>query len=225
MIPLGVIGQLLNTNNFSVVIGSLRIPDLLTQDFELGSIPGGWTLDNGTPNYGYTPALRGNFSLFLSASTGDQTFATFSSAVNQAYSVFQYKCTSLPAGTHTILRLRSGSAATQTLGYVSITSTGQMQVLDWNQTTQSITVGTLSINTTYYVWTSYTTGSGNNSVHTVGFSTTPVEPTSGNNYATLNAGTSTSSISQFDYFNSANGPTGSIYDHIGVATFDMPDGW
>lgn len=56
------------------------------------------------------------------------------------------------------------------------------------------TVGTMSVNTTYFCWLSYQAGSGANGRYSFAFSTTSTRPTSGNNFIETTTSASTASV-------------------------------
>lgn len=84
------------------------------------------------------------------------------------------------------------------------------------------TVATLSAGTTYNVWFHYAKGSGANAVADVGFSTSSVRPTSGDNFAQVTTGTSTADT--LEWWLGGGDATfggayaGAIYDSVSFST-------
>jgi hypothetical protein len=76
------------------------------------------------------------------------------------------------------------------------------------------------------VWTHYVAGTGANAFLSVAWDTVPVEPTSGTaNYAEITIGASTTNPDRIRFWAGGTTDNQNIYDHVGVATFNMPNGW
>ena len=189
------------------------VPDIFMQDFESGTIPSGWTTSAGSPNYGYTPALSGNYS--LNCSNASSVYTILSPTRSELYFFAQIKLDTLTAGGFIILNPNSCFE-------MYILATGAMRVFDMGFAHQATTVSTMATNQLYYIWMHYKAGSGANATCTFAFNTSLSEPTSGNNFASVPTANSTNLIN-FTTIYSTGGNT--IIDHIGSATFDMPNGW
>jgi hypothetical protein len=194
-------------------------PNIAYHDFESGTIPSGWTTINGAPNYGYTPALLGSYSLEGAHATLDEALLTFPSTYPEVYGLFMFRVADLTYNSN-MVKLRSSAGTDEYRFYIY--TNGQCQVVDSAGTGSTKTVGTMSINTTYYVWTHYQAGSGTNALLSLGFSTSPSEPTGGDNFSSLATGASTANIGQGLFIGDQ---MTAIYDHVGFATFNMPTGW
>jgi len=199
-------------------ISMLPTPDILHQDFESGVIPPGWSNLSGAPNYGYTPALVGNFSLGLSS--GDFSKTTFTSSSE----AFVYMVANLGAATGNtfFLRLYNDTSLSTVGMYLNITS-DKLTVFDTGQVHSAQASALVPANTTIYIWLHYKAGSGANAILSVAWDTVNVEPTTGSKFASMNIGASTTNLGALVLSGIAGMQV--VIDNFGIATFDMPGGW
>jgi hypothetical protein len=195
-------------------------PDILTQDFETGTIPSGWTVDAANPKWNYTPALLGSYSLQMTNTVAIDSNIPI--ATNEVYVYFLFRMTALPAVNSVLFQLRDSTYTT--LLSVVVKTTGELQLDD--ETHYPTTTGTMSAATTYSVWIRYTKGTGANAVFSGEFQTTATQVGSGPNFCSENTGVATGTVSHPYWQDSASGAASSlIIDHLGIATFNMPGGW
>lgn len=165
---------------------------LLSQDFESGSQPGDWT-GSGTINWGQTSVvLNGTRSLQLSTSAYSDTIAYNSSPFSAATSFFIDFQFSAAASYNASPLLRIWDSGFGVVAEVSLNTSGTVQIKHGSAT--ATTAMTLSINTHYRIWITYTKGSGANGVLTIYISTTDTKPASS---ATLSNGTATTDAVYF----------------------------
>lgn len=219
------IGNVAFAGTIKKPVSGLPTPDLLTEDCESGQ--NGWTTQSGSPNYAYTPAIVGSFSFgLLSAAESSKAFTS----QTEAFVFFEIK-TALNVSQATIFELFTTGISGNSQYKVRLNGSGggpPNSVLTVFDTDGSHFVsGTVQLTTgVWYVWCHYKAGSGTNAILTVAYSQTLTEPTSDNGttngFATITNGTSTGAVASVDLVGVA---TTTVFDHIGIATFDMPTGW
>jgi len=193
---------------------------LLEDNFETGSAPSGWTVSSGWTWNISSPTLQGSF---CGRSQGFGTLTAWKAFTAQStcyyYFLFQ-TADGTPSSAQFIAQLRNSSDAAvvsivlNTDGTLSVRGAGAPG---------STTVGTLSDNTNYHVWVSYTKGTGANAQASVGFSTNGVRPTSGNNYASLTNGNATTDAERA-YINGLSGLNiAAYYDRVLVSSSVIGD--
>lgn len=197
---------------------ALATPDLLLQDFESGVIPAGWVTESGAPNYGFVPALLGNFSLGLAAGI-DAARGPWAVAQDEVFGFFYFRFAAL--GASALLEVRTAGAVEELALFVE--ANGRLTVLDAGGAHSATTVGTMTPNQLFFIWFHYKKGSGANAICSAAFSTTLSEPVSGNNFASLANGSSIAQVQRVVFM--TGGAIQFIIDHVGIATFDMPNGW
>jgi hypothetical protein len=199
---------------------SVTAPNLLTQDFTTGSIPGGWTTDTATPNYGFQwPALDSTYSLGLT-NVNARSHATFT-ATSEFFVYFKMLFTETNYNGTSIMWLENAGTVALTLNWEQFGH--QLLVYDTTDAHEPSPSTTIATNTIYNVWIHYKAGSGANAVLSLGVSTSLSEPVSGSGYAETTVGTSTVNPSAI-YF-SQPGTNGVVFDHIGISTSRMGTGW
>ena len=188
---------------------------LYQQDFESGSEPSGWT-HGGTVNYNYTTTpLQGSKSCQIS----DTGFAdyTFGQTYSELFTYFRFRLNANPTGSMLIFGLQLGGSGTYTSCKIHPDLTAF--IADGLSGTAS-TVGTITTGVTMHFWHHYKAGSGNNAIHSIGFSTDGTEPVTGNNFATVTSGQVTASLDTLDFEASA-GAEALIFDMVRVAQSDI----
>lgn len=162
---------------------------LLFESFEgTGYSASGWTAvtgGGGTVNPDFTSTiLDGSQSLEINGPTDEVAYATNSfTAQSEVFVYFQFRITSMPATEDaflSIFRLRDVDGAT--VAKMQIDSSAFPRITT-GATAASVTAS-ISANTTYYCWLSWNKDNGANSVMTIALSTTKVQPTSGDWFAT-----------------------------------------
>lgn len=184
---------------------------LLEENFEnTGYDVAGWTeaLNGGTADEDYTTGpLQGSQSLRIVTASGDQTFVYNAfSAGNERWFYFKVKPV---AHTPSVMQLIQIWNSSQVLiARVDLNSSGTVAI--FHGTASATTVGTMSNGTGYHVWAYF-----NNSSDTanVAFSTDGTRPTSGDNFAQVTTGTSTTDAAEI-----AVGLFG--FDGVNEALFD-----
>jgi hypothetical protein len=197
--------------------GSTR---LVAEDCESGVTPAGWT-NNSTPTWNYTTApapLRGTYSLFLpSASQWTRVSFTGQSTVYFRLTFnMQGALTNFPY----ICSLRDSAGATQVA--IRALSTGGIRVYNGDGTDNGTTAGgTVVIGTTYYLWGSYTKGTGANGLCSLWISTTDTKP--GSTVFSTSSHKGTADVARLYIENLANLAT-CVYDDMIVDTAPIGSG-
>lgn len=157
---------------------------LVEENFETGSAPSGWTISGAWTWNNTSPVMQGTYT------PKSQDFATPSAYIGFTaqgevfcYTLYQTANAGSAGGIHQFRDTGNNNICT-----ISYLATGVVRVLWADFSANVSTVGTMSSNTTYHVWTRYKKGTGANAIASVGFSTDGTRPTSGNNYAELTAG-------------------------------------
>lgn len=156
--------------------------DLVDESAEGTGTPSGWT-NGGSPNWDYTTTiLQGTHSVLCgSGATSYYTFASQSTAYG--YCLFRIP-TSLPGSVTTYCGFRASDTSAR--ASVRVNASGQVTIFA-NGSDSTACVATMSANTTYHVWWSYTASG----TCTVAFSTDGVRPTSGDNFTSKTGGAGT----------------------------------
>lgn len=148
---------------------------------------------NGVANEDDTtaPILRGNQQLKLYAGDLGQNTKTrkdFGTTYTTLYSHFMFRTNDATPSAASII---AQFLDTSQNGLISITlnSAGTLRVS--HGTSGVNTVATLTDNTDYHIWFRYTAGTGTDGVFSMGFSTTGIEPSSGDYFVYGTNGTST----------------------------------
>jgi hypothetical protein len=199
-------------------------PNLLTQDFETGLLPSGWTTIAGSPNYGYTPALQGSFSLGCTSADAGQ--GPLSSSVSECYWFVKFKITSLPSTLYEFCQLQTTTSGATYQAIATINNLGQVFVYDAGEGSRTPAIpsgNNVQANTPEYMWIHYKAGSGANAIIEVAVNTTPVKPT----WSTLSTGASTGNVQYMKLFGVGDVSVADVvYDHIGVDSANsMNSGW
>lgn len=152
---------------------------LLSEGFELGTLPSGWVAQSSNLNYNYSPAISGSKSCRMAFNA--VAYCPFGANCDFVEARFRLRIETLPTSTASVVELRTADDATLLAGF-GIFSSGSVGVRGTTNSTNS--VGTLSLLTDYYAFLSY---QGSVLSH-VSFSTTPTRPRTGNNYVGLQLG-------------------------------------
>jgi hypothetical protein len=209
-----------------VASASLPTPDIYYQDFESGTKPTGWSdySYHSAAVYNYTPPLLGSYSLGLHGvgSNPSSALYTLNIPTNEIYIFYELN----PLRTidyQTILMLKD-NAGSDILSLRWKGGSSGVNLYDGNSQNGVSPSATMSTTATNYVWIHYKIGNGSNGQYSIGFSSTMTEPTSGAYYAGRENGTNQSQVASIR-FQTADGEYTNIVDHIGIATFAMPNGW
>lgn len=162
---------------------------LLYEDFEnpTGYDLAGWGEDigpGGIINEDYTATvLYGTQSLFVDTPNDDQTQTTNSFAANgRVWIAFRFRPTAIidPADSTVIALTDAGN--TCQMKFTLNNDGGTVKIFSDCSTGTPTGFG-MTTNTTYNVWIEYNKNNGANRFASIGFSTSGIRPTSGNNYA------------------------------------------
>ncbi len=214
-------------NQLQWVVGA-GLPDLLFQDFESGVQPPGWTNALGAPNYGFTPIPGyGTFSLGCARSSSDTAYGSFPHTT-EIFGFFVLYLGALNTVQTDFAGLyESGTNAAKLrilINGMGAPPFNVLTVFDSTGGTQASGTTSITINTVWYVWFHYRAGTGANALCSIAYSTSLVEPTSGGGFASIATGNSIGAASSITFNGIVIGDT-TRYDHVGIATFDMPTGW
>jgi hypothetical protein len=152
--------------------------------------------------------LQGSFSLALigSANNVDRAFT----ASPEVWTFIEHNTGALTADQYPMV-IRDGSG--NNLCYVILTSTGALQIFDGSGSS-STGGGTVSANTSYYIWLHRLKGSGANGVADVYISTTTTKP--GAATLSISNGSTTADAANIQIYN--NGGDTMITDYLRVST-------
>lgn len=211
--------------------GGLATPDLMAQNFDSGSssTPSGWFVEGGTPKWNYSPGLGGTpYALAIRGPSADVVSSDFggTSGANEFWAHFLFYATNMANANMVIFYNTNKTLATMVLA----TSGGKLYLQDyWGNYTLS--TGAMTSNTLYYVWMHYKKGTSgsSNAVVSAAFNTTATIPTftegtSGANYTSFTNAFGTNAT-RYIYLKTEGNPQMNVYDHLGLATFSMPNGW
>jgi hypothetical protein len=168
-------------------------------------------------------SLDGSQCLELDATTTIASCRAYNAFTRKTacYFFFKYRTKVLPTTVSTIARIEDGF---DTLAICYILSSGALYVKNGSASAVQ-TTSTLSVDTTYYIWINYASGTGVNGVATVGFSSNGTRPTSGNNnYAECIDGTSTIGCRGINLSCERDGTNmKSYFDHVLVSETQIGD--
>lgn len=161
---------------------------IVSEDCEGTGLPSGWTNSSGSPNWDYTSTvLAGSQSLRLVANDMVYYTVTGQSFLEQ-YSLIRLEA--LPAAEVSLGGIRDSSGTA--LAIARVFPDGKLGVFAQGATSSS-TVAVMAANTTYHLWTSFTSGG----TASVAFSTDGTRPGSGNNYQSKSAASATAARLSF----------------------------
>lgn len=191
------------TNNSTATAGSY----LINEGFEGTGVPAGWATILGAPNYGYTTtALAGSKSLLISP--GDLVVSSFASQTSiDAYFMIRLSDVSTTQELFTLCNEDGSSAG------IRIGVSGSALYVEDNTGAHNVALSSagISVDTTYHIFASYVQGSGANAMLTLAFSTDGSRPTSGDHFASITNGDSTTAIVASTH---AVGGGTQILDHV-----------
>jgi hypothetical protein len=176
---------------------------LVKQDFEGTGYDNGesWT-ETGSPNEdSETSPLVGSQS-FRVAATASATWARSPSFTDQStlHCYFQFRPDDNTGGARRFFFIRNSSD----VDLVMVQQNADRTILVRAGTAGgSTTVGTVTLDTIYHFWVTYTKGTGANATATVAFSTDGTKPTSGDNYQIHSTGNATTDADYIGLGNSA----------------------
>jgi hypothetical protein len=197
----------------------------LIENFESASNPPGWGTAIGSPNYQYTGViLQGAQSLFVSSSTAQATWAylNYSSSLgvscSECWTYFLFQFQILPNSQRQFFRLRDKDGNND-CSNIRMETNGRLTT-DQLGSNQVTTVGTLSPNTKYHIWTYYKKGAGTpaNGTSSVAFSTDGVRPTSGNNFVQTTSGVATLNADVIYFFHPDGVSFSNVIDRVLMVT-------
>lgn len=166
---------------------------IIAENFESGSLPAGWVVLKGTPDYNVTPALEGSKSLGLFGKTAGDDVRVQSITFTPSGEVEVYiklKISDMDSlGSANFLVFQSNLAQRALV----LLTTNKLRVGGVGGSNVD-TVGTLTTGTLYHIWARYSAGSGSDGIISVAFSTDGIRPTSGNNFAEINTGANTGTV-------------------------------
>ena len=195
---------------------------LVNQNFESVGTPVGWTggIAPGDYNFNSTSSpLAGLQSLHLDDTVENAyAYTSWSDAGVEIWGEFLFRANSFPASFMTFFTLQDTSL-NQVLK-LFIFSNGNIAIEDSTGNIYATTVANMSLNTVYYVWVHYKSGTGVNSTDEVWFSTSSTNPGSGGNfYAGGTTGhDTTDALYVFPELNKTLGIMNADYDNIMIST-------
>jgi len=138
-----------------VVVAAPATSYLVEENAEGTGTPSGWA-DTGTHDWDYTTtALRGSQSLSITENYGTTTSPTFSATAN-VNAFIRFRTDSIPASSSaTFLQIRDGSTV---LCYLRLIA-GTGVIRGYHGTAYGAS-SAISVDTTYYIWAEYASGSG-----------------------------------------------------------------
>lgn len=204
-------------------------PNLLSQDFESGTLPSGWSSVAGAPNYGYPSPpdpqlgkLNSHFCMALPAAN-DHAKGTIA-ATGDIRVYFQWQQLSECNIDCRMFSIEDGTTYALKVDWNA--SNKRLSISDTAAAHTSFPTVPVAVNTWYNVWLHYTVGSGANAVLSIGFDTSLKEPTSGTaNYAEILNGASTITPDRIVAWNGNGGGAVYLFDRVGVSTLTMANGW
>ncbi len=217
LLPLSLLGQTVGTGNIVIGFGPAAPvgPTLIMTDYMLN----GTTSDSGfediavAANWGFTPAMQGSFSLYLTAPSGEVRYNFSPSTYTEIWVVRQRTLTAAASvGATTIEFSGSGGELIQIDNWTA----GAMH-LSKNGGTDQTTAGIPATATVIYEWIHWnSTGAADYE-----FETTPTRIGSGSNFIHItDAGTT--SFSQLYFFASSTSGKDEQLDSIKVSAVGWP---
>lgn len=134
--------------------------------------------------------LRGSQQLKMVAGSTQSTSRKSIAANGTVYAHFLFTTPALPASLGRIFTMETSGQTAQLI--LQVGNTGKLRLNHGSSVVE--TTGTMSVDTKYHIWVSYTKGTGADGAYSVGFSTTGTAPTTGTQYAAGTNGTSTADI-------------------------------
>jgi hypothetical protein len=197
------------------------LPSLIHEDFDSGTMPSGW-YELGTPNWGYTPAIAGTYSLGVSNVSG--AYFTFEANQDEVYAFFEFEVAAFPSDTEEFFEL-ANPPFDESEVFLLLNTDGTVILGDAGGVTTAAPLTKITANTVWYVWVHYKVGTGTNAFCSVGISTSLSAPTSGDGFASFSNGVSTQPA-RFLYFQGLNSNAPWVYDHLGAdMSYSMSAGW
>ncbi len=179
-----------------------------------------WNLSVGTVNSDYTGVvLAGSQSLLANLDDAAGRIRLDFTGADDLWGYFLFRREGgNPGGDRLLFEITNNGGTSQQFG-IFVTTTGALRVFGG---TSATTVSTTSVGTTYHIWWRYTKGTGSNAVAQVAFSTDGTEPTSGNAFASVTNGTSTTQGGRvWVGYSSTNAGADFIYDNVLIDDADI----
>lgn len=181
---------------------------LLSEDFESGTAPSGWTTGTGR-NYAYTPALVGNYSLGV---TGSFVGATSASFTAQSNAWIFLRIFPGAASTSYTFRLRDGTNVIASVEFRS----DRVRITHGTATADSTGAALTSQSC---MWLNYVAGTGSNGLLSMYINKNSTSETRPSVSASLSNGTSTTSVSDIGCY--AQGAGNWVFDKIRVSATEI----
>lgn len=206
---------------------------LVHQDFE------GTGYDNGeawSPTLSASPGTSTNDPDYTGVIlAGAESYRSYTTNDKLAYIKFDFAASQDEV--YTYFLFRSPGVVISGTALVSLRADGGGYVLDLvpntdrtlsanNYSDAALTsVGTITSNTTYHVWTHYKKGTGADSVMSFGFSTDGIKPGAGDNYAAMSSGTDTRTTFRINLSEAGGGNRNHdfVWDRVRVSTTVIGD--
>ena len=217
-LPFSLLGQTVGTGNIVIGFGpAAAAPPMMTVYMLNGT-----TSDSGfediavSANWGFTPAMQGSFSLYLTAPSGEVRYNFSPSTYNEIWVIRQRKLTAAASVGATTIEF---SGAGGELIQVDNWTAGAMH-LSKNGGTDATTVGIPATATILYEWIHWKTD-GVTGTADYEFETTSTRLGVGNNFINItDAGTT--SFSQLYFFASSTSGKDEVVDSIKVSNVGWP---
>lgn len=183
----------------------------------------GWgeVLNGGTVDENYTSTvLSGTQSLFIDGAPDDPTYTTNGFAANgHVWIYFQCRVISadVPPPEMSLVRLLDGGGATLMKVTYDAGDFPNMRIYGPSMALGYSPNGSITPGVTYHFWVEFNKNNGANAFVSLAFSTSPIRPTSGDNYVQGTEATSPTDVSvvMFGSPTDENGSNGSrIYDYL-----------
>lgn len=190
---------------------------LVEENFEGTGVPSNWYDGGGLPDTS-TSGLSLEASECVSLVSGNKyLIAAYPTVFNEAEIWVRYRVRWTEDTSGYVARIYDGSL--NQLGYLYRLTGGSLYIA--NGSTQTNTVATTSINTTYWVWIRYKKGTGSTGEAEVWFSTTSTKPGAGDYNAAVSTGNATANAGSVSFEND-NGAIEGYFDEVRIAAVSIP---
>lgn len=203
-----------NLHNYFVT-NSVWPQYVVAQTFDVAGTPAGWASGGTVTFHNTSGPLEGTGDVLVGTGTSFANPAQFG-PYNEAWGFCLFKVTTLPSSSANFIGFWDYTTGLTMVGGVQLDNLGKISLVV-NGSGGAVMTDAITINTLYYCWIHYKTGTGN-AVVSCGISTTGTEPTGGTSFVGTTTGTSTSTAGY--YVVETQNSAVSHFDHVRVATTD-----